>query len=101
MQPKMIKEKKEKIKVKKEPSKRYANYCFIYNNYTVEGIDFIKTLKHKYICYAHEVGDSGTPHLRGYIVFSSTLVFNSVYKKFQPSGLNNIGNKREYKGCRS
>jgi len=82
-----------KEKIIKEPSKRYANYCFTYNNYTEEGIDFIKGLKYKYIVYAHEVGDSGTPKIRGYIVFSSTLVFNSVYKKFQPSGLNNIGNK--------
>lgn len=47
------------------------NYCFTLNNYTTEQIDTLKGLKTKYIGWAEEVGESGTPHLQGLVCFLS------------------------------
>lgn len=55
-------------------------YVFTLNNYTEEELEKIKTLKYKYIIIGDEIGKSGTPHLQGYINFSSSTSFNTVKK---------------------
>ena len=55
-------------------------YVFTLNNYTEEELENIKKLKYKYIIIGDEIGESGTPHLQGYINFSSSTSFNTVKK---------------------
>jgi GTPase SAR1 family protein len=72
---------------------KYRNFVFTYNNYTKEGVEFVNEMDCKYLLYAYEVGKTGTPHLQGYVVFHSQRTLSAVYKKMQPIGENNIGNK--------
>ena len=49
------------------------DYCFTINNYTDEMISALSSLategKCKYIMWGHEIGESGTKHLQGYVEF--------------------------------
>jgi len=49
------------------------NWCFTLNNYTQADEDRIQGLgaEIQYVVYGREVGDSGTPHLQGYISFGA------------------------------
>lgn len=60
---------------------KHRAYSFTLNNYTVEDITSLKEIKYKYIILGDEIGKSGTPHLQGYIVFSSPISFNSIKKQ--------------------
>ena len=50
-------------------SRRYRNFCFTLNNYTNDEIGILHGSKDRfnYLIYGKEVGDSGTPHLQGYV----------------------------------
>lgn len=66
-----------KPKARDEEVKRY---CFTYNNYDVNILDkFNNTLNTlgKYI-YGFEVGESGTPHLQGYINLNNKKTLSSL-----------------------
>jgi len=70
-------------------SNRSRNYCYTINNYTgfqestaramVEGI--------KYHVFGIEVGDSGTPHMQGFICFKHTKSYAAVKKLFHSNGI--------------
>lgn len=54
-----------------------THWCFTINNYTNAEQDRLRGLGAdlagaglRYLCYGREVGDGGTPHLQGYVVFS-------------------------------
>lgn len=51
--------------------KKYRNWCWTLNNYTKEEMERIQnqSTKYLYCCFGQEKGESGTPHLQGYIRF--------------------------------
>lgn len=69
------------------------HYCFTVNNYTDDvkqalaskGTELLESGSIVYMVYGEEVGESGTPHLQGFISFSTRKTFNGV-KAILPTG---------------
>lgn len=64
----------------KARNKEAKRYCFTYNNYDINIIDKLKDTLNKlgkYI-FGFEVGDSGTPHLQGYINLHNKKTLSSL-----------------------
>lgn len=71
---------------------RSRNWAFTHNNYVEDSIDKYKALpKIKYLVIGKEVGESGTPHLQGTIVFTDAKSFNAVRKIMLEAGQPHIG----------
>lgn len=64
---------------------RSRNWTFTLNNYTEESEQKLKDLVCKYLVYGREVGESGTPHLQGFVCYKDCKTFTSVKKKL-PAG---------------
>lgn len=58
-------------------------YCFTLNNYTDLEHTTISEMECRYLCIGKEIGESGTPHLQGYVYFASPRSLNSI-KKLMP-----------------
>lgn len=57
------------------------NLCFTLNNYTDEEESFLQNNEFfKYIIYGKEIGESGTPHLQGYVEFTTRIRFNTIHQ---------------------
>lgn len=54
---------------------------FTLNNYTSLEHTAIRELECRYLVVGEEVGESGTPHLQGYIYFDNPRSFSSIKKK--------------------
>ena len=69
----------------KEPVKdsRARAYCFTLNNYTEEEYQSIINTKYDYLVVGKEIGESGTPHLQGFVYQSNKLRWSSL-KKLMP-----------------
>lgn len=64
---------------------RARRYVFTWNNYPVEHkalIDaFFERRNCSYLIYGREIGESGTPHLQGYIVFETPTSFKTLKRE--------------------
>lgn len=59
---------------------RSKYFCFTINNYTNDDVDRLSNLGDEitYIVFGREVGESGTPHLQGYVEFRNRKRFPQV-----------------------
>ena len=55
-------------------------WCYTLNNYTVEEHEKLQSLACKYHVIGEEEGESGTPHLQGFIYFASAKTFLAAKK---------------------
>lgn len=64
---------------------KIRNWCFVWNNYTHSDIvqlwdEFGGQKSVKYLCFGIEVGESGTPHLQGYVDFINARTIGGLKK---------------------
>lgn len=60
-------------------TRRFRNFCFTLNNYTSEDENQVRKLPYRYLVYGYEVGDSGTPHLQGYVELKAATRFGKIH----------------------
>lgn len=66
--------------------RRSRNWCFTLNNFTDADIEYIHTCfeknkdpwKIRAVAYAQEIGESGTPHLQGFVCFTNLKTMSAV-----------------------
>lgn len=56
------------------------NWCFTINHYNDTEVSLLDAVPCTYLVYGKEVGESGTPHLQGYVVFKSQKTMTAVKK---------------------
>lgn len=63
-------------------SSRSRGYCITINNFTISDTDTFKKLceNAEHWIYGEEVGESGTPHLQGFIYFKNARYFSAIKK---------------------
>lgn len=62
-------------------------YCFTLNNYSVEEHESLKRIavdECSYCIIGEEIGESGTPHLQGYMLFKRAYRFNTIKDRYLP-----------------
>lgn len=60
---------------------RKRNFLFTWNNYNEDSEKYLRSLADvKYCCGGYEVGESGTPHIQGYVMFVNPKNFSAVIK---------------------
>ena len=62
-------------------SKKSRSFCFTINNYNELELNQLKDIVCKYIIIGDEIGESGTPHLQGYISFVNPISFESLKRQ--------------------
>jgi len=70
------------LSLRKAMTKRIqaTRWCFTLNNYTAEEVKWIDSAECQYVIYGKEVGDSGTPHLQGYIEVATKRAMSTIKK---------------------
>jgi len=68
------------------PSPQARNWVFTLNNYSVDEKEHLhgNQSKFKYLIYGEEIGESGTPHLQGFVSFHKKQVLSTVRNIVSP-----------------
>jgi hypothetical protein len=76
-----------KIIMTNQKESRSKNWCFTVNNFTPENETVVRTLGPTcaYLVFGRERGESGTPHLQGFVRFNDRVRFSHVLKSL-PAG---------------
>lgn len=59
---------------------RIRSYVFTLNNYTDDEVAKLQSGDYTYIVFGKEVGESGTPHLQGFVHFENAKTMSAVHK---------------------
>ena len=59
---------------------RSRGYCYTLNNYSEEEVQRLRNLEAVYHVFGEEVGESGTPHLQGFLYFKNAKTLSAVKK---------------------
>lgn len=72
----------QKVKKSAKRDRGTRNWCFTVNNWTSDSIDLMERLQglSRYLVYGKEVGESGTPHLQGFVIFEDAKTFTACKK---------------------
>lgn len=66
-------------------SGKHRNYVFTINNYNEDDVSRIRELGGEvgtgWLVFGYEVGESGTPHIQGYVEFKNPRAFTAVAKR--------------------
>lgn len=64
---------------------RAKHWCFTLNNYDDAEVQALRVLgsggRVEYLVFGREIGESGTPHLQGYIIFNSAVRFTTAHSR--------------------
>ncbi len=74
---------------------RARGWCFTVNNWTSDDLAIIRSLCRRAVTefgYQTEVGDDGTPHIQGYLLFKNTRTLSAVSKDLPRAHLEQIKN---------
>ncbi len=63
-------------------SKRHRNWVFTWNNYTRENINDLEKLTNCQYLFQPEIGENGTPHLQGCLLFKLLKSFDQIKRMF-------------------
>jgi len=64
---------------------RSRNWCFTINNYVADDLpvtSWVESKKLKCVAFSYEIGESGTPHLQGFICYQTMKSFKQVKSDF-------------------
>ncbi len=75
--------------------KKHRNWMFTWNNYTEENIESIKSIKNCGYIFQPEIGEEGTPHLQGCLLFKSPRTFAQVKRLYPEIHLESIKYKKK------
>lgn len=79
--------------------KRGRAWCFTLNNYTTGDWNFIRAALKDcvYGVVGKEVGESGTPHLQGFVYFEAAKTYSAVKKFFRAPSMHVEGMQGTFK----
>jgi len=79
---------------------KFREWVYTINNYTEDDLAAIRSIKSRYHIWAPEVGKEGTPHIQGYIVFTSQRTRKAISKDLKRAWLAPRAKKSKPVYCR-